>query len=233
LKKPCLSFKDLPASSTPDRSMNTGTYGCPISSMISATYTPTSQEAPLQFYPGASQIREPDKDTRGAFDDNKPLGITLHYTASKSTSGTIRALAESGLKYHALISEDGRLIQTASLWHKTWHAGKAEWNGNSPNQTHWGIGVLNWGRLDDRSRAWPGNVVPTDQTRYRNGFLWEKATEAQEACLMLFIRWAVSRGIDPAQICGHDECCIPPGRKTDPGGIFSFSMDELRNHFLD
>ena len=183
----------------------------------------------LDFYPGASEIRDPEKDLTGKFAQGDPSGITIHYSATRSTSSTINALAERHLKYHLLITRDGRIVQIARLDHRVDHAGKASWLGKSPNKSHWAICLLAWGKLDYQGKAWTGAVIPRQETRYRDGHLWDMATTEQEAALGLFLRWAVgSYGIVPGAICGHNECCIPLGRKADPGGILSFSMPKLR-----
>lgn len=181
------------------------------------------------FYPGATEIREPDKDIQAPFTDGKPSGITIHYSASRSLTGTINALAERNLKYHILIPRDGRIIQIARLDHQVHHAGKAHWRGVSPNRSHWAICLMSWGYLDAQGRTWAGQQLPNQETRLKDGHLWDACTPEQEGALGLFLRWAVSSaGIDPANICGHDECCRPPGRKVDPGGVLSFSMTDLR-----
>jgi N-acetyl-anhydromuramyl-L-alanine amidase AmpD len=181
------------------------------------------------FYPGASEIREPSKNIRAAFAKGEPTGVTVHYSATRSINATINALNSKKLKYHVLIPNDGRVVQIARLDHRVWHAGKAFWKGDSPNQSHLSVCVLSWGLLNSEGKSWTGAQIRTKHQRLREGQLWDGATDSQEAALMHFLRWAINTtGVKAENICGHDECCLPPGRKQDPGGIFSFTIPELR-----
>lgn len=183
----------------------------------------------IDFYPGASEIIEPNKDLAGLFLEGEPSGITLHYSAARNLSATLGALAANKLKYHIIITREGSIVQIARLDHRVNHAGKASWHGKSPNRSHWAVCILSWGMLDDLGRTWTGIPLSPKEIQYQGNTYWDSATIEQEASLNLFLRWAVSSyGIPASGVCGHDECCIPFGRKKDPGGIFSFSLPALR-----
>jgi N-acetyl-anhydromuramyl-L-alanine amidase AmpD len=131
--------------------------------------------------------------------------------------------------YHFIIDRDGSLHQTASLSHSVNHAGKAMWNGQSPNRTHLAIAFISWGFLTDESKAWNGTQVAGVK---RRGKLWDPASEAQENRLNKLLGELIRfYGISPLNICGHDECAIPQGRKADPGGSLLKTMGDIRKSF--
>jgi len=159
------------------------------------------------------------------------LGCTIHYTADRDVQRTIRSLMERKCGYHLIIDRDGAVHQLAYLSHKVSHAGVAAWNGVSPNMHHLAISVASWGRLNKDGQDWRGRQVPAGEWKLgkekRDG--WDKATPAQEATLLKVCRWMIENfHLAPGSFCGHDECAIPKGRKTDPGEMFSFTMSELR-----
>jgi len=181
-----------------------------------------------EFYPYAGMMLSPSSNLVGYFAKRDPSGITVHYTASRSLEATHETLMIRGLNYHFIIERDGMIVQTAKLTHRVHHAGKASWQNRSPNRSHISIALLSWGLLDEDGKNWTGGQVHGADWRRQGGALWDKATEPQEESLIKLCKWLVKRGIPSKGICGHDECCIPPGRKVDPGGITSFTMEELR-----
>lgn len=160
------------------------------------------------------------------------VGVTVHYTADRDLDRTLRALQARGLGYHAIIDRDGTVYQTVPLTHGVWHAGKALWGQFSPNRSHLAISLLSWGELEALApgayQSWNGQTVSTDEVASRAGAHWDAATPAQEAALVDFLVWACQQGISAENICGHDECALPKGRKIDPGGVLSMTMEELR-----
>lgn len=156
-----------------------------------------------------------------------PTGITIHYTADGDIDRVKREMDKSKIGYHFIIDRDGLIHQTAALTKSVNHAGKALWNGQSPNRTHIAIAVVSWGLVNDDKIAWNGTKVPFAVKR--KGQYWDSATPAQERSLMKLLFGLISDfQIRASNICGHDECALPPGRKIDPGCVFSFSMPELR-----
>lgn len=180
-----------------------------------------------KFYPMAKLIDQPMKRVQGEFEGG-PKGVTVHYSASRNVQSTIDSLDAQNLGYHLIIDREGKITQTASMGHRVNHAGKAAWNGYSPNRSHIAVCMISYGYLEPGFKAWSGQVLPEDETAYRQGYYWDKCTEAQENTLWDLLRWFLAHGIDPANICGHDECCIPKGRKVDPGGCLSQTMGEIR-----
>lgn len=187
------------------------------------------------LYPKTQKLVNPMEFATGKM---VPSGVTVHYTADGSARKSIAALKGAGLGYHIIIDRDGTVYQTCYLTQSVYHAGKAMWNGRSPNRHHLAVAVVSWGAVtlkDGNYRAWTGMPLPREEVQRREGNLgsgdyhWHVCTRPQENALLAFLRWAVSKGIKPEDVCGHDECAIPKGRKADPGGVLSLSMLELRD----
>lgn len=155
-----------------------------------------------------------------------PTGITVHYTADGDLARVKREMDKQNVGYHFIIDRNGSLHQTANLAKAVNHAGKAMWNGQSPNRTHIAVSFVSWGLLNDDSLAWNGTKIVGLN---RRGHLWDPATEAQEKRLYSLLRDLMRDfEISALNICGHDECALPHGRKVDPGGSLSKSMVEIR-----
>jgi len=167
----------------------------------------------------------------------KPAGITIHYTADRSPERTVKSLASAGLGYHYLVDRDGTVFQLADTNRSVSHAGKAMWLELSNNRSHLAISLLSWGKLtelkDGHCVAWNGLAINKQDIAYRGGFYWDAATPAQEKALVDLLKVLCFHCIDTADICGHDESAIPPGRKTDPGGVLSMTMSELRSKLAE
>lgn len=193
---------------------------------------------PLRVYPDIAGVRFADELSGPAF---VPSGITIHHTADPDVDRVVRSLREQRLAYHLIIAADGTVIQTAWLNRRVDHAGAATWRGKSPNKHHIAIAVASWGRLTEEPagvmRSWSGAVVDRGQVVARKDVFgkparWHAATPAQEATLLAALRFFVAAGIAPADVCGHDECALPKGRKDDPGGVLSRTTGELRTLLL-
>lgn len=189
------------------------------------------------IYPFASSIVRNNRHYVGKFLHGKAEGVTVHYTADRELNRTIKSLADKDCSYHLIIERDGKVVQTCYLDQATYHAGFAQWNGKSPNKQHVSVALMSWGYLkeqDGNKVSWAKKIVPDEESALRPNNIdgatkyWDKATEAQEKKLLEVLRWFVASGIPIADICGHDECALPAGRKEDPGGVLSVSMKELR-----
>ncbi len=161
-----------------------------------------------------------------------PMGVTIHYTAGRNLRSSIEALKAAGNAYHVVIDRDGGVFQLVGFDEGVWHAGRALWQGLSPNRTHLSVALMSWGKLSKIKEgaylSWIGKAVPSSEVVERRGGCWDAATQPQEEALMGFLTWCVYHGIDPKHICGHDECAIPAGRKCDPGGILSVATPLIR-----
>ena len=135
-----------------------------------------------------------------------------------------------------LIEPDGGLIQLARLDRSVAHAGKAQWNGKSPNRCHLSFCLLNWGWLEQHGedfKSWAGAFVLGDNAKTGKDItgkkrFWHSATPEQFNSLVRISKWAMAHGISPDDVCGHDEAALPLGRKLDPGGVLPCSMGDFR-----
>ena len=166
-----------------------------------------------------------------------PIGVTVHYTASRGIGGTIKELVNKSLGYHIIIDRDGTVYQCAEFTGRLNHAGKADWRGHSPNREHIAVALVSWGWVKELApgiyQSWAGTAVDTKDCIERDCRWWDVATNVQELALLRFLRWTTTQGIDPSHICGHDECALPPGRKADPGGVLSINMEKFRTLLQD
>lgn len=159
----------------------------------------------------------------------KPSGVTVHYTASgEKLDGLFESMRKQKVGYHFMIERDGTIWQTAALNLAVNHAGVAKWNGRSPNRTHIAVALVSWGLLDSEGKSYAGVRIP--KPRLYAGKLWEAATEAQIDALFELMQGLLKEfAISPMDICGHDECAQPLGRKVDPGGTLGISMEAFRD----
>jgi N-acetyl-anhydromuramyl-L-alanine amidase AmpD len=187
------------------------------------------------IYRGTQKLISPLSMSAGPMIDVE--GVTIHDTADIKVGRLIDSLVSDGLGYHIIIDRDGTVIQTTYFSQRVNHAGVAKWNGASPNRQHIAVSLVSWGAVsfkDKKYYAWNGSEVPGIQVAKRKGnvnetvYNWHAATAEQEKSLMTFLRWCLLRGIKRENICGHDECALPSGRKSDPGGVLSMSMAQLR-----
>lgn len=197
------------------------------------------------FIPSVCSLVKPENVNAifgsGRWIDDVPVGVTIHYAADRKIDRAISWLNSQNFGYHFMIDRDGTIHQTCLLNKTVNHAGNSRWNSCRNNNSHVSICLMSWGKLsqvDDKFYTWSGKTMPLDSIVMRpnlqgNLLPWDKATVEQEASLQILLTWFISLGIDPNDICGHDECCIPQGIKQDPGGILSIPVSEIRKFFIE
>lgn len=193
-----------------------------------------------KIYPFVSLIVHPTLFARAKFGPGGPKGITIHYTADPTVEGTLKSFGANGYCYHLIIDRDGKVTQSCYFEAGTWHAGKAEWAGQSPNRMHIAVALVGWGWLKPDGhggfKSWAETPVPAAEVAQRPDNLtgevgaWHACTPVQEQALEQVLLWCMANGIGAGDICGHDEAALPKGRKFDPGGALSRTMPELRAH---
>lgn len=99
---------------------------------------------------------------------------------------------------HFFVRRDGGVIQFVSCLQRAWHAGLSEWRGRS-RCNDFSIGIELEGT----------DFVPYERQQYA-------------ACNMLL--GAICRAFPVCAVAGHSD--IAPGRKTDPGPCFDWSLLE-------
>lgn len=187
------------------------------------------------IYKGTQKLITPLAMSAGPMTD--VAGVTVHHTADTNVQRLIDSLKGEELGYHLVIDRDGTVIQLTYFSQRVNHAGAAKWLGESPNRSHIAVGLVSWGAVEKKGNryfAWNGAEVVATQVANRKGnlsdhsYYWHAATPQQEAALEVFLRWCMLRGLSREHFCGHDECALPRGRKSDPGGVLSTTMAELR-----
>lgn len=108
-------------------------------------------------------------------------------------------IAHLKVSAHFLIRRDGSLIQFVPLHKRAWHAGQSEFEGRS-RCNDFSIGI---------------ELEGADDIAYTI----EQYTTLADLCITLMLQYAK---ITKQRIVGHSD--ISPGRKTDPGSAFDWSL---------
>jgi N-acetylmuramoyl-L-alanine amidase len=127
-----------------------------------------------------------------------PRLIVEHFTADNSCEGALSWLCsrQSGVSAHLVIDRDGTIYQLVPFNVVAWHAGRSEYQGQ-PNVNSFSIGIENVG---------DGSEFPDAQM---------ESNRAVIAALYSF--YPIEDAV------GHEDVCVPPGRKTDPGRNWDWS----------
>ena len=127
--------------------------------------------------------------------------IVLHYTGCPSAESALLWMCspDSQVSAHYLVEEDGEILQLVDEAARAWHAGVAEWEGQSDvNSRSIGIEIQNTGPLEGGLPPYP---------------------EGQVAAVIALCRDIMERhGIAPFRVVGHSD--VAPRRKADPGEHF-------------
>jgi len=165
---------------------------------------------------------------------NKPIGVVIHHTATYNLKSTVNYFKRNAVDVQFVLGHDGKIVQMVQCNRNAAHAGKSEWNGKKwLNNYYVGIEVINIGWLnkkgdkyiDGYKREWKGAVRERKAEGYR---YWEPFTKNQEKALKELCVWLVKEYDIPIEnIAAHYE--VSPGRKNDPAGGLSISMDQFRS----
>lgn len=182
--------------------------------------------------------------TRGQYKTKtgQPKGLIVHYTAGRDNPiGTLKSLAKRGLGC-LIMGKDGRIYRSHSqeLDEVAYHAGSSMiYKTKGLSFYCMGMEMCNAGKLDlesDGHYSWFGTRIPGENVRSVNGNGYkiagdyEKYTTEQEQSLFDFCIWQLKTNPEFSVdwVLGHDEVCVPMGRKSDPGGSLSMSMPNFR-----
>lgn len=203
------------------------------------------------WYPFA-KIQKDRMKTFGQYKKGYPQGIVVHYTAGHQVlgSGSLEYGREQGFCF-LLIDAAGVVHQAHPLNEWGYHAGKSAYAGlnGTVSDELLGIEIACAGKCEEvvvngnkRYKAWFHNnradYFHPEQVRYSKGEAnieagwYQKYTPAQEKALIDLILWLKNN--DPVgcfsfdMILGHDEVCLPKGRKQDPGASLSTTMPNFR-----
>lgn len=190
--------------------------------------------------------------TRGKYPKGYPQGAVIHYTAGRDGTGAIDQGIVNGYCYF-LITKDGTIHQSFPLDEWGFHAGKSTWPGlgDGVSDNLVGIEVCSAGVLEaadeGRFKQWyesnPKNFLPQERVKvipkgtfYPAPGAYERFTLAQMHSLASLLLWLHSNNPDVFSldlVLGHDEVCVPKGRKTDPGGAIHMAMPQFRAALKD
>jgi hypothetical protein len=154
--------------------------------------------------PSIRWVGSPNFNNRRRPDDI--TGIVIHSTANSSTERVVEWFnrPSAQVSAHYTIGKDGEIVQHVQDMHRAWHAGRSVWKGRqSCNDYTIGIELVN---LND-------GVDPYPQAQH-------------QANVALVSYLAHKYSVNPDDIMGHLDICIPPGRKSDPRG---YNLDRLRS----
>jgi len=147
-----------------------------------------------------TQHPSPNFDERG--EDGAIDMLVFHYTGMESAAVALARLSDKSTEVsaHYFIDEDGTVLQLVDERHRAWHAGVANWRGNSNiNQRSIGIEIVN-----------PGHE-----------FGYRAFSDAQMTAVIGLSKDILGRHSIPARnIVGHSD--VAPTRKTDPGELFDW-----------
>lgn len=135
-----------------------------------------------------------------------PKVIVLHSTGG-GYAGAVAWLKnpDSKVSAHYVVAKDGRITQLVDTSESAWHAGTSKWKGhNDVNKIAIGIEMEHFDGRDEWDKRQLKSVV--------------------ELCKMLKTKWS----IPVIDIVGHNNVCVPAGRKIDPK---DFPWREFREMF--
>ncbi len=176
-----------------------------------------------------------------------PQFVVVHYTVSGDLRGTVRWLCnpKARASAHVVVGRDGELDAVVPFDRVAWHAGASSYKGVTGLNSHSiGIELVNWGPLkqNDTTRSFSPvtgqQLISPDDVftgKHKNGSVqnsfWQKYPGEQIAALDQLLGELFSDFPSLREIVGHDDICVPAGRKTDPGPALGDVMQNLRAKF--
>lgn len=168
--------------------------------------------------------------------------IIVHYLAgtSKDAEKYFQS-SDRPTSAHILIDKHGVVKQLVPFDIVAYHAGPSLWKQlTNLNKHSIGIELENWGRLKKMGNKWQPEFGTTGQIsvpemeiiKSSDGTIsrWDKYTDAQISSFFA-VSCALRRAYPTIDgLAGHNEICLPVGRKTDPGP--AFPIEELRRRLF-
>jgi hypothetical protein len=190
--------------------------------------------------PFASQFKA--RQTAGQYRKGYPEGAVVHFTAGRhwSLEAQMEAQRASAFTY-LVVARDGSIGQNFPLNRWGYHAGTSDVRDigiERADRYLVGIELINAGTVNKQGKPWfSGATFKIDeirkiehQTANQSSGRYVKFSEEQEEALLFLLSWLHLNNPEifrVANIRGHDE--VSPGRKVDPGGSLSLTMQDLRS----
>lgn len=183
--------------------------------------------------------KQSDSPNRGGQLKN-PQFLVIHYTAGKSFDSARTWLCSKAAKAsaHVLIGRGGEVAQLVPFDTVAWHAGASTWKGLA-GLNKYSIGI----ELDNDGPAKPieggkfravatGRVLePAEvvQGKHKHGGeyeYWVKYPYNQVLMLKSVVADIKKAFPSIREVVGHEDICVPEGRKLDPGpAAYAFMKD--------
>lgn len=151
--------------------------------------------------PNVTWAASPNHDDRKGQDID---AIVLHHTASNDGRADLNTMRNprSGVSAHYMIDRDGTIYQLVADGRRAWHAGRSALHGVPTDVNARSIGIEIVNRGDGKTPF----------------------TEAQYKALEQLVPYlAKTYEVPLANLVGHKQVAIPPGRKSDPAANFDFN----------
>lgn len=179
----------------------------------------------------------------------EPKGLVVHFTAGRNRKGHEDAIScLNNMAYNGLgclvMATDGTIFRAANqrIDDVAYHAGESKFNSVKGLSNYCiGMEICCAGVLlkkDNKFISWFKEQYYPDEVRFiteKKDNQWpgyyHKFTEEQEKALIQFCLWqkSINEEFSFDWVVGHDEIAVPIGRKKDPGGSLSMTMQEFRN----
>lgn len=172
-----------------------------------------------------------------------PKIAVIHYAVTESAGATASVLkARDYVSCHVTVDRNGRVIQQVPFDRVAYHAGQSVYaERKGVNNFSLGIEVSNPGPLikgpDGKLRTVYGAIwgdaehERAIEAKHKSGVApkewthWAEFSDREfDLCAQIVDLWRATYGI--TDVVGHDDVCIPVGRKFDPGP--AFPIDALR-----
>lgn len=173
-----------------------------------------------------------------------PTAIVIHYTGGGHYwNSSVKWFMDpaSRVSAHFVVGRWGEVAQVVPLSMKAWHVGQSSLGGeDGVNDFSFGIEIANVGPVEKdgsscfyqegaERKRYPGEWGEPIWGSYQLGGAsvfgyWEPYKDVQVAAVARLCAYLVTEfQIGTDRIVGHEDVCIPEGRKTDPGPLWDWS----------
>lgn len=174
------------------------------------------------------------------YDENKENNVQYiihHYTASTTAQSAHDSYKDPATQasWHLTIDRDGTVYQLLGFDKVAWHAGESAWgNLKYLNPVSIGIEHVSAGPLTIKNgsySAWDGQAISVKDVYFDvNAAPWMNFTPIQ-AQASIQVTLFLANYFKVRDILGHNQICVPPGRKLDPGPAWQPTLQYIRKQY--